>query len=306
MPPMMKTVLRLALMLLFLPLVLGQAPREGGAGCTTAGTGGGGVQPVAFPDLQPPVMPSPLKTSVAAENIYVVKSGDSIPKIAAAHGVSTRALLELNQISYANKIRIGQKLVLPDYAKPSQSQPSAIFSAPAPAYVPQKIDLPPRTWPPENIAVADLNAFTLSEGEAKTLTEKLHTTLVQTGYFNILSRSEMQSVLDEQKFQRSDYCDDSTCLVEMGKILAVQEIVGGSIGKIGRTYSLTIRLVNVETGQTEYSADRELKDEPDRLLDLVVEAGRDLARQYALARAPPAAEEPPRDSAPAAKPVPKK
>mgnify|MGYP003589427530 CR=1 FL=1 len=90
------------------------------------------LQPVAFPAIQPPVEPVPLKTSVAAENVYVVKSGDSLSKIAAAHGVSTRELAELNQITDANKIRGGQKLILPDHAKPSQSQPAA-KSAAAPA-----------------------------------------------------------------------------------------------------------------------------------------------------------------------------
>ena len=82
------------------------------------------LQPVAFPVILPPVEPAPLKTSVSAENVYVVKSGDSLSKIAAAHGVKSAELKELNQIADANKIRIGQKLILPDYAKPSQSQPA--------------------------------------------------------------------------------------------------------------------------------------------------------------------------------------
>ena len=89
------------------------------------------VQPVAFPQIQPPLQPAPLKTSVAAENVYVVKSGDSLSKIAAAHGVKFAELKELNQIADANKIRIGQKLILPDYSKPSQSQPAEKSAAKA-------------------------------------------------------------------------------------------------------------------------------------------------------------------------------
>ena len=90
-------------------------------------------QPVVFPTIQPPAAPAPLKTSVAAENIYVVKPGDSLSKIAAAHGVKTAELKELNQIADANKIRAGQKLVLPDHSKPSQSQPAEKAAAPAKA-----------------------------------------------------------------------------------------------------------------------------------------------------------------------------
>ncbi len=89
------------------------------------------VKPVAFPVIQPPVAPAPVEKNVAAKNVYVVKSGDSLSKIASSHGVRTAELKELNQITDANKIRIGQKLILPDYAKPSQSQPAEKAAAPA-------------------------------------------------------------------------------------------------------------------------------------------------------------------------------
>ena len=44
---------------------------------------------------------------------YVVKSGDSLSKIAAANGVTISALTEANGISKANQIRAGQKLTIP-------------------------------------------------------------------------------------------------------------------------------------------------------------------------------------------------
>jgi len=89
------------------------------------------VEPVTFPPIKPPVEPPPMKTSVAAENVYVVKSGDSLSKIAVSHGVSSRELSELNQITDPNKIRAGQKLILPDHSKPSTSQPTKKSAAPA-------------------------------------------------------------------------------------------------------------------------------------------------------------------------------
>ena len=83
------------------------------------------VQPVVFPAIQPPSRPAPSPTVVASENVYVVKTGDSLSKIAAKHGVNARELAELNKITDPNRIRIGQKLILPDYSKASQSQPAA-------------------------------------------------------------------------------------------------------------------------------------------------------------------------------------
>ena len=56
------------------------------------------VTKVSFPEIKPPVKPEPVKASVAAENVYVIKKGDSLSKIAVRHGVNTRELAELNQI----------------------------------------------------------------------------------------------------------------------------------------------------------------------------------------------------------------
>ena len=93
------------------------------------------LQPVAFPAILPPVEPAPMKTSVAAENVYVVKSGDSLSKIAAAHGVKAAELKELNQIADANKIRAGQKLAIPGAKAAAKSEPAKVEEKPAEAPV---------------------------------------------------------------------------------------------------------------------------------------------------------------------------
>jgi hypothetical protein len=143
------------------------------------------------------------------------------------------------------------------------------------------VTLPKRTWPAVNIAVADITAYALSQGEAKTLTERVHSTLVSTDYFTVLSRSDMKAVLEAQRFQRTDACDDTACLVEMGKILSVQKIVGGTLGRVGSTYSVSLRFVDVETGKTEFSADDEWRGEADALLSLVQDTAKALAGEYA-------------------------
>lgn len=58
----------------------------------------------------------------SAENVYVVRGGDTLSKIAAAHGVKTADVLAANpKISSADKIFVGQKLVLPAGAAASLS-----------------------------------------------------------------------------------------------------------------------------------------------------------------------------------------
>lgn len=79
--------------------------------------------------LPPVVAQVDVPQTPAADNIYVVQKGDSISKIAARHGVKTADILALNNIADPNKIIVGQKLLLPAYATPSQSKPSAASAA---------------------------------------------------------------------------------------------------------------------------------------------------------------------------------
>jgi LysM repeat protein len=78
------------------------------------------------PVFHPPVAvePAPAMIVPSEAKTYTVQNGDSLSKIAARCGVSSRELVEVNNIKDANKIRVGQKLALPDYAKVPPSMPS--------------------------------------------------------------------------------------------------------------------------------------------------------------------------------------
>ena len=78
------------------------------------------------PVFHPPVAvePAPAMAVPNEAKTYVVQNGDSLSKIASRCGVSARELAEVNGIKDANKVRIGQKLVLPDYAKAQSSMTS--------------------------------------------------------------------------------------------------------------------------------------------------------------------------------------
>lgn len=76
------------------------------------------VAPVVMPPTTPEVaVPKveEVKPPVAevATKTYVVKSGDSISLIAKRFKVSSRDIMKMNNITNANKIRVGQKLTLP-------------------------------------------------------------------------------------------------------------------------------------------------------------------------------------------------
>jgi TolB-like protein len=142
-------------------------------------------------------------------------------------------------------------------------------------------NMPPRRFARRNVAVAPLEALGVANNEALTLTETLRDVLIRSDYFTIVSRSDMDQILREQSFQSSQSCLDTRCLVEMGKMLAVEKIVGGSVGRIGDTYSLSLRMIDVESGEIDVSVLRNVSGKVDRLLSAISTLGAELATQYA-------------------------
>ena len=110
--------------------------------------------------------------------------------------------------------------------------------------------LPPPPDKPTNIAVVNFNGNNISNGEVNALTDRLRVELFKTKYFKVIEREMMEEVLEEQGFQQSG-CTTDECMVQIGRLIGVQKIIGGSISKVGNIYSVSSRIVNVETGEIE-------------------------------------------------------
>jgi len=78
----------------------------------------------------------------------------------------------------------------------------------------------------------------------------------------------MDEILTEQGFQQSG-CTTTECAVEVGKMLNVQKMVSGTIGKLGRTWTMDIALIDVETSHIEKSFFQDYKGEIDALLTVM-------------------------------------
>ncbi|MBA7642539.1 MAG: hypothetical protein GH143_08950 [Calditrichaeota bacterium] len=98
-----------------------------------------------------------------------------------------------------------------------------------------------------NVAVIPLDAKGVSEIEASVLTERLALELFRTGRFTVLERGKMEDILTEQDFQLTG-CVSEECLVEVGRLLGVEQMMAGSVSRIGNTYSVILRLISAESG----------------------------------------------------------
>jgi TolB-like protein len=100
-----------------------------------------------------------------------------------------------------------------------------------------------------SLAVSDLRPSGIEQSEADLLSDRLRSELVETGIFTVVERTEMAAILQEQGFQQSGTCDNQSCLVEVGQLLGVRQIVAGTVGKIGAIYTVNARLIDVATGK---------------------------------------------------------
>ena len=117
----------------------------------------------------------------------------------------------------------------------------------------------------EYIAIIDFEGIGVSTQEARSLTQRLTSEMIRLEVYQVLERSEMKRLLDEQKFQFSG-CVNTQCAVDIGKMLGAKYMIVGSINKIGSTYAIDARMINVETSESYISAQYDYTGAIDLLL----------------------------------------
>jgi len=128
------------------------------------------------------------------------------------------------------------------------------------------------------LALMDLTTTGISKSEGTILTDALLSYLVNTNYYEIVERSKRDEILKEQGFAQSGACNETACLIEAGKYLSVQKMIGGSVGKFGQSWAINIRLLDVKTGKVERACIKSYKGEMDQLLEYMNEIAQELVQ----------------------------
>jgi len=97
------------------------------------------------------------------------------------------------------------------------------------------------------LAVIDFKTVSAPAEIGIAVAEIIRTELVQTGKHTIIERSMLDRVLAEQKLQMSGIVDPQTAAT-VGKMSGASQIITGSVVKLGEVYTVTARLIDVETG----------------------------------------------------------
>ena len=111
------------------------------------------------------------------------------------------------------------------------------------------------------------------------IAEELTTKLYQTGRFEIVERTLLEKVIDEQKLGTTGFIDDNTA-VSLGQILGVDAIATGTLTNLGSTIKVNARLLETVSGKVFSAASVTLyKDAP--LLALMGETPSNISKPTA-------------------------
>ncbi|MBN2601791.1 MAG: hypothetical protein JXR87_07355, partial [Candidatus Marinimicrobia bacterium] len=99
----------------------------------------------------------------------------------------------------------------------------------------------------QSLVLMDFEAIGIPPEEAKVFTEHLQVELFNRELYTILEMPDIQNKLAEHNYSLVK-CSSAPCLTEAGKLSGTDLIIGGSITKIEGNFSVTVRMIDVKSG----------------------------------------------------------
>lgn len=144
-------------------------------------------------------------------------------------------------------------------------------------------DAPQADYKKTKIAVLDFDlkgAGFETEDMGAIVAEWFITALVKEGRFDVIERSLLNKVLDEQKLGISGIIDEDTA-TQLGKLLGVKVIISGSVLRVQHILEINARIIDVETASI-IAAENVRSATADRLQDLVVQMSVKIIKHFPL------------------------
>ncbi len=99
------------------------------------------------------------------------------------------------------------------------------------------------------VAILDFEGQGVDAAEVQTLTERMRTEIGNTKAVRLIERKAVEKIMAEQGLQQSG-CTTDECAAEVGQLLGVQFMISGSIGKMGKSFTIDAKMFSVESGET--------------------------------------------------------
>ncbi|MBT3755310.1 MAG: hypothetical protein HOK80_10095 [Candidatus Cloacimonetes bacterium] len=115
------------------------------------------------------------------------------------------------------------------------------------------------------LTVVNFQAKGISSNDASILTDRFSNILVKLDSIKVYERENLNQIILEQGFQQTGFISDDS-IIELGKLVGVEQIVSGSASFIGKTYTVTAKIIDVKTGEILNSSSIDHQGSLDELL----------------------------------------
>jgi TolB-like protein len=161
--------------------------------------------------------------------------------------------------------------------------------------------LPAFVFAKPQVAVLDtILAAGMDKTVAAPITDKIIEELVNSGKYTVIDRANVEQVLREKEFQLSSGVVKNEEVRQAGEYLGADLVIATSASRVGSTYVISAKMIDVVTGEIVAQASSEQKGTIDVVLDVARTVGRQISGQSVVVATKPPAAEPPQAAAPAA------
>ncbi|NOZ87810.1 MAG: hypothetical protein GXP49_16425 [Deltaproteobacteria bacterium] len=122
----------------------------------------------------------------------------------------------------------------------------------------------------DKIAVMELKAKSgIKQAQMDVLSDMLATQIRNLGGYEVVTRSDIESMLGLEKAKEFIGCDDASCLAEIGGVLGVQYLVTGNVALFGGVYAINLKIIDIKHAKVKNSIFRKVTGGEAALLDAV-------------------------------------
>jgi len=165
--------------------------------------------------------------------------------------------------------------------------------------------LPAFAFAKPQVAVLDaILAAGMDKTVAVPIIDKIMEELVNSGKYVVIDRANVEQVLKEKEFQLSSGVVKNEEVRQAGEYLGADLVIVASASRVGSTYVISAKMIDVVTGEIVAQASSEQKGSIDVVLEVARTVGKQISGQkVVVADKTAAAKEPAKVETPAAQPV---
>ncbi len=104
---------------------------------------------------------------------------------------------------------------------------------------------------------------------------------------SIISKTDIASMLKHEAQKELTGCNEDSCMAEIGGALGVDKVVLGNVGKIGESYTISFKLMDIRNAKVEKRVSKTIPANQDKLVPLVKVLANELFDSYKEFRTEP-------------------